>query len=96
MLKGKYTGVIELERPDQPGLFAFLDRVADEAGAPRLHKVFLSNRVNAAVFYDLSLVNLVFPSRKNLETGLGLVNMLNLGEFKAVCARWPRSTTFQI
>jgi len=84
--KGKYTGVIELERADQPGLFAFLDRVADEAGAPRPHKVFLSNRVNAAVFYDLSLVNLVFPSRKNLEIGLGLVNMLNLGEFKAVCA----------
>lgn len=84
--KGKYAGVIELERAEQPGLFAFLDRVADEAGAPRPHKVFLSSRVNAAVFYDLSLANLIFPSRKNLEIGLGLVNMLNLGEFKAVCA----------
>ena len=27
-------------------------------------------RVNAAVFYDLSLLNLLFPSRKNLEIGL--------------------------
>ncbi|QDQ83605.1 M48 family metalloprotease [Paraburkholderia megapolitana] len=84
--KGEYAGVIELKRAEQPGLFAFLDQVADDAGAPRPHKVFVSGRVNAAVFYDLSLVNLVFPSRKNLEIGLGLVNMLNLGEFKAVCA----------
>ncbi|MGG1947463.1 M48 family metallopeptidase [Trinickia sp. NRRL B-1857] len=84
--KGKYAGAIELERAEQPGLFAFLDRMADEAGAPRPHKVFLSGRVNAAVFYDLSLVNLFFPSRKNLEIGLPLVNMLNLSEFKAVCA----------
>ncbi|WP_133648111.1 M48 family metallopeptidase [Paraburkholderia flava] len=84
--KGEYAGVIELKRAEQPNLFAFLDQVADDAGAPRPHKVFVSGRVNAAVFYDLSLVNLVFPSRKNLEIGLGLVNMLNLGEFKAVCA----------
>ncbi|MCA3779418.1 MAG: M48 family metalloprotease [Burkholderia sp.] len=84
--KGDYAGVIELKRAEQPGLFAFLDQVADDAGAPRPHKVFVSGRVNAAVFYDLSLVNLVFPSRKNLEIGLGLVNMLNLSEFKAVCA----------
>ncbi|MPV67646.1 M48 family metallopeptidase [Burkholderia sp. BE17] len=84
--KGEYAGVLELKRAEQPDLFAFLDKVADDAGAPRPHKVFASGRVNAAVFYDLSLINLVFPSRKNLEIGLGLVNMLNLSEFKAVCA----------
>ncbi|UXU89086.1 M48 family metallopeptidase [Burkholderia sp. S-53] len=84
--KGEYAGVIELKRAEQPGLFSFLDQVADDAGSPRPHKVFVSGRVNAAVFYDLSLINLVFPSRKNLEIGLGLVNMLNLSEFKAVCA----------
>ena len=77
---------VEVTRADEPQLFAFLDRVADEARAPRPHKVFLSQRVNAAVFYDLSLLNLLFPSRKNLEIGLALVNMLNLAEFKAVCA----------
>ena len=77
---------IELTRAGQPRLFAFLDRIADDAGAPRPHKVFVTARVNAAVFYDLSLVNLLFPSRKNLEIGLGLVNMLNLSELKAVLA----------
>ncbi|RUL69084.1 M48 family metallopeptidase [Dyella choica] len=84
--KGAQNDGIELTRADQPSLFAFLDRIADEAGAPRPHKVYASGRVNAAVSYDLSLLNLLFPSRKNLEIGLGLVNMLNLGEFKAVCA----------
>ncbi|UPG91987.1 M48 family metalloprotease [Luteibacter aegosomaticola] len=77
---------MELTRAQEPRLFAFLDRLADEAGAPRPHRVFVSGRVNAGVFYDLSLLNLLFPSRKNLEIGLALVNMLNLGEFKAVLA----------
>lgn len=84
--KGAQNGGIEVTRAEQPRLFAFLDCIADEAGAPRPHKVFLTGRVNAAVFYDLSLINVLIPSRKNLEIGLGLVNMLNLGEFKAVCA----------
>lgn len=84
--KGAYSGGIELTRANQPRLFAFLERIADEAGAPRPHKVFVTPRVNAAVFYDLSLLNLLFPSRKNLEIGLALVNMLNLGELKAVLA----------
>ena len=77
---------IEVTAPDQPRLFSFINRLADEAGAPRAHRVFLSPRVNAAVFYDLSVLNLLFPSRKNLEIGLGLVNALSLGEMKAVLA----------
>jgi Zn-dependent protease with chaperone function len=84
--KGVRSGGMEVTREEQPRLFEFLNRIADETGAPRPHKVFLTARVNAAVFYDLSLINLLLPSRKNLEIGLGLVNTLNLGEFKAVCA----------
>ena len=68
---------IEVTRAEQPELFEFIDRLADEARAPRAHKVYLSPRVNAAVFYDLSLLNLVFPSKKNLEIGLGLVNVVS-------------------
>jgi Zn-dependent protease with chaperone function len=77
---------LEITREDEPRLFEFIDRLADEARAPRAHKVYLSPRVNAAVFYDLSLLNLVLPSKKNLEIGLGLVNVLSLGELKAVLA----------
>ena len=77
---------IEISRQEQPRLFEFIDRLADEARAPRAHKVYLSARVNAAVFYDLSLLNLFIPSKKNLEIGLGLVNVVTLGELKAVLA----------
>ncbi len=71
---------------DEPLLFDYLYKLADEAGAPRPHKVFLTDRVNASVSYDISLINLLIPSKKNLEIGLGLVNVLSLGEFKAVLA----------
>ncbi len=84
--RGAQSDDIELKPADQPRLFAFLHRLADEAGAPRPHRVYVSPRVNAAVFYDLSIANLILPSRKNLEIGLALVNVLNLGELKAVLA----------
>lgn len=78
--------LVEVTPDDQPELFRFVHRIADETGAPRPHRVFLSARVNAAVFYDLSFWNLIWPSRKNLEIGLGLVEVLSLDEIKAVVA----------
>lgn len=84
--RGDTDQMLELRAEEQPELFEFLYRLADQAGAPRPHKVFLSAEVNAAVFYDLRLLNLILPSRKNLVIGLGLVQALNLGEFRAVLA----------
>ncbi|WP_299551300.1 M48 family metallopeptidase [Seonamhaeicola sp.] len=75
-----------INEKDEPILFDYLYKLADEAGAPRPHKVFFTDRVNASVSYDISLINLLIPSKKNLEIGLGLVNVLSLGEFKAVLA----------
>ena len=77
---------VELSETEEPVLFAFLNRLADDAGAPRPHKVYITPEVNAAVFYHLTFFNLLFPSKKNLEVGLGLVNVLNLSELKAVLA----------
>jgi Zn-dependent protease with chaperone function len=71
---------------EQPALFAELHAIADAVGAPRPHRVLVSARVNAAVFYDLSPLNLLFPTKKNLEIGLGLVNVLNRSELRAVLA----------
>jgi len=76
----------EVTPKSEPKLFEFLHSLADEIGAPRPHRVFITSRVNASVFYDLSIINLIFPTKKNLEIGLGLVNVLNMGEFKAVLA----------
>ena len=77
---------VEVTSKNEPQLFKFLHTLADEIGAPRPHRVFITAEVNAAVFYDLSLLNLFFPSKKNLIIGLGLVNVLTLGELKAVLA----------
>ncbi len=77
---------VEITSAQEPKLFDFLYRLADETGAPRPHRVFLSPHVNACVFYDLSPLNLVFPSKKNLEIGVGLINVLTMSEFKAVLA----------
>jgi len=76
----------EITAQDEPELFAFLNALADRVGAPRPHRVFISHRVNAGVFYDLSFANLLLPTKKNLEIGLGLVNSLTLSEFTAVLA----------
>lgn len=84
--KAGNPGGIEVTAEQEPKLFEFLHNLSDEIGAPRPHRVFITPEVNAAVFYDLSLLNLIFPSKKNLVIGLGLVNVLNLGELKAVLA----------
>jgi Zn-dependent protease with chaperone function len=84
--RGEVREDIEITAAEEPVLFAFLHRLADEIGAPRPRRVYLSGQVNAGVFYDLSIANLLIPSRKNLEIGLGLVNVLTLGELKAVLA----------
>src|SRR5579872_1747533 len=70
---------IEIGPDDQPQLFAFLERLAAEAGAPPPHRVYLSARVNAAVSYGRG-PRRFGPARKNLEIGLALVNVLTLGE----------------
>lgn len=84
--RGNQSGLHELKPDDQPQLFEFIYRLADETGAPRPAHIYLSGSVNAAVFYDLSIFNLLLPSRKNLEIGLPLMNVLTLSEFKAVLA----------
>src|SRR5207248_4521179 len=62
--KADTTRDIEIDAAAEPGLFAFLHRIADQAGAPRPHRVFLSSRVNAGVSYDFSILNLIFRSEE--------------------------------
>ncbi|MVM37696.1 M48 family metalloprotease [Spirosoma sp. HMF3257] len=77
---------IEVTAEEQPHLFAFINRLADEVNAPKPYKIYVSPNVNACVFYNSSFWSLFLPVRKNLEIGLGLVNSVNLSEFKAVMA----------
>lgn len=86
-IKRGHAGVqVEVTAAEEPVLFRFLYRLADETRAPRPHRVYLSHEVNAGVYYDLSLLNLLLPSKKNLVIGLGLVNVLSVSELKAVLA----------
>jgi Zn-dependent protease with chaperone function len=89
LFKGQSTdrsGLIPVERREQPELFRFIDRICEETSAPKPAGVYISSDVNAAVFYNTSLVNLIVPPRKYLLIGAGLVNAVNLREFKAVLA----------
>jgi Zn-dependent protease with chaperone function len=93
MVKGLFKGSrsdpgvrVEVTEAEQPLLFAFIRQLCKDTGAPFPHRVFVTPDVNAAVSFQESLLNLVFPSKKNLIIGLGLVNRLNLSEFKAVLA----------
>lgn len=77
---------IEITEKDQPQLFAFIRKLTEETKTPFPKKIFISPDVNACVFYNSSFWSMFLPVRKNLEIGLGLVNTVNITEFKAVMA----------
>ena len=80
------SGFIEVFPDEQPQLFEFVRRLSEETGTQFPKKIFLSPEVNASAFYDSNFWSMIVPTRKNLQLGLGLVNALNLSEFKAVVA----------
>jgi Zn-dependent protease with chaperone function len=80
------AGSIEISEQEQPGLFNFIRRLTQDVQTQFPKKIVLSPEVNACVFYNDSFWSMLFPVKKNLQIGLGLVNTLTLGEFKAVMA----------
>ena len=78
--------MVEVTEVEQPVLFSFLKKLTTETGTPFPRKVFIAPDVNASVFYNSSFWSMFLPVRKNLTIGLGLVNTLNMAEFKAVMA----------
>jgi Zn-dependent protease with chaperone function len=84
--KADTSDSIEITEQDQPVLFQTIYALAEETGVPKPKKIFLSHDVNAAVFYDSSFWSMFLPVKKNLKIGLGLVNILNVSELKAVIA----------
>lgn len=80
------SGIVEINESEQPKLFAFIRELTKETQTVFPKKIYLSADVNACVFYDSSFWSMFLPIKKNLQIGLGLVNSLNLSEFKAVMA----------
>jgi len=77
---------IEATEEEYPELFAFIRKVSEEVGTRFPKHIYFTQEVNAFVSYDSNFKSLFFPVRKNLTIGIGLANMLNLSEFKAVLA----------
>jgi len=80
------SGIIEVSEEEQPKLFAFIRQLTKDTQTPFPKRIFISPEVNACVFYDSSFWSMFLPIKKNLQIGLGLVNSLNISEFKAVMA----------
>ncbi|MEZ0453879.1 M48 family metallopeptidase [Sphingobacterium thalpophilum] len=71
---------------DEPQLFALIDEIVNEVDTSFPKKVFLSHDVNASVFYDSTFWSMFLPIRKNLQIGMGLINVVTQQELKAILA----------
>ncbi len=78
--------LIEINKADEPRLFRLIEEIVNEVHTSFPKKVYLSSDVNAAVFYDSSFWSMLFPIKKNLQIGLGLVNTITETELKAILA----------
>lgn len=77
---------LEVSAESQPGLFAFLQRISDDAGASLPRKVLVTADANACMIPVVTWRNLIAPPTHDLAIGLGLVNAMNLSELQAVLA----------
>ncbi|HBI01249.1 MAG TPA: hypothetical protein DDY18_06450, partial [Flavobacterium sp.] len=77
---------ILLEKSKYPSLYSFVDQICKETKAPKPKNIYADPDVNAYVAYSNIWLSLIFPTKKDLTIGLGLVGSLNVSEFKAVTA----------
>ncbi|MGE3801832.1 MAG: M48 family metallopeptidase [Candidatus Kapaibacterium sp.] len=77
---------IKLSPQEHPQLWSFVEKVCQETGAPLPKSIYVDPDVNAYVAYSNHWLSLFLPVRKELTIGLGLVNSLNLSQFKGVIA----------
>jgi Zn-dependent protease with chaperone function len=74
--KNTDPGRVEITEEEHAQLFALIWQLTEDVGMPFPKKIFLSPEVNTRVFYNAG----------NLEIGPGLVNSININEFKAILA----------
>ena len=74
----------EITQIEEPQLFGLINDIVKQVGTEFPKKVYLSNDVNAAVFYDSNFWSMFLPVKKNLQIGLGLVNTVSKEELSAI------------
>jgi Zn-dependent protease with chaperone function len=80
------SGFYELAKNENQYLISFLTRLSKETKTKLPKRIYISPDVNASVFYDSSFLSMFIPVKKNLVIGLGLLNSVNMSEFKAIVA----------
>ncbi len=79
--------LVEIHEEDYPRLFDFIQQVCRDVGTQPPAHVYVDYAVNAYVMADVkSILQLLVRGDKGLVIGLGLVNSVNLTEFKALLA----------
>ncbi len=84
--KVDHSHLTQVTEREEPRLFALIRDVVKEVQTDFPKRVYLSSDVNAGVFYDSSFWSMILPIRKNLQIGVGLVNIISEQEFKAILA----------
>ncbi|RRJ92276.1 hypothetical protein EG240_03620 [Paenimyroides tangerinum] len=79
-------GMHQIYTSQHPKFFKMIHEIADEVGTDFPKKVFLTDQLNASVFYDSSFWSMIFPVRKNLMIGYALVNVSTEQELKGILA----------
>ncbi len=83
----KKDSLIEIFEDKHPRLFDFINQLCADVGSDRPTHVYVNYDVNAGAMLDTtSFFHLFLPTRRSLLIGLGLVNAINLTEFKALLA----------
>ncbi|MCU0429541.1 MAG: M48 family metalloprotease [Cytophagaceae bacterium] len=82
--KTDLSHMVEILEHQQPELFKMIREIVNEVGTHFPKKVYITAEVNATVFYDSSFWSMFFPIRKNLQIGLGLINVVTREELKAI------------
>ncbi len=77
---------IEVLPEDHPRLFQFLHAVSKETQSPFPKHVYVNFEVNAAAMQAVGFRYLFSRPERSLKLGLGLLNVINLTEFKALIA----------
>jgi Zn-dependent protease with chaperone function len=80
------SNLIEIFEKDEPELIQFIREIVLEVNTNFPKKIYLSNEVNASVFYDSSFWSMFLPIKKNLLIGAGLINSCTKQELKAILA----------
>lgn len=80
----KPTNRVKLNKKEHKNLWGFVYKICQETGAPKPKNIYVDPDVNAYVSYSNVWLSLFLPIKKELTIGLGLVDSLNLSEFKAV------------